>query len=159
MKIIQRGGLVLALALLPVAVALAQGGTPPAGGESPTMAIMPAAKVAFQPLAIPGFDPGVKLAVISGNPNAESGDYVLRLSFPARYKFPAHFHPMAENLTVLSGELMVGMGTKPDQKKLTGYKAGSFLYIPGKMPHFGGARGPTIVQLHGRAPFKIELAQ
>lgn len=154
-----RSFLILTLASFPAAGAVAQGANPPAGGESPTMVIMPAAKVAFQPFAIPGFDPGVQLAVISGNPNAESGDYVLRLSFPAGYTFPAHFHPMAENLTVLSGELLVGMGTKADPAQQTGYTAGSFLYIPGKMPHFGGARGPTIIQLHGRAPFKIELAK
>lgn len=147
---------IAALALFP-ALVLAQ--TPKPAAESPTMAIVPAATVAFQPFEIPGFDSGVKLAVINGDPNAESGFYVVRLSFPAGYKFPAHWHPMAENLTVLEGELTLGMGDKTDPTKLTGYKPGSFLYIPGKMSHFGGARGATVIQLHGQAPFKIELTK
>ena len=39
------------------------------------------------------------------------------------------------------------------------YKPGSFLYLPGKMSHFGGVKGATVVQLHGQAPFKIELTK
>lgn len=66
---------------------------------------------------------------------------------------------MAENLTVLSGTFMLGMGEKPDTSKLATYRPGAFLYMPGKMAHFGGAKGATIIQLHGQAPFKIELVK
>jgi hypothetical protein len=72
--------------------------------------------------------------------------------------FPAHFHPMAENLTVMSGTFLLGMGAKADNAKLVTYAPGTFMSIPGKMPHFGGAKGATVIQLHGQAPFKIELA-
>lgn len=61
-------------------------------------------------------------------------------------------------MTVLSGTFMLGMGAKADDSKLATYRPGAFLYIPGKMPHFGGAKGATVIQLHGQAPFKIELA-
>ena len=105
----------------------------------------------------PGFDPGAKIAAIHGDPNAESGFYVIRLMFPDGYKFPVHWHPMAENLTVLEGDFMLGMGTTVDAGKLMTYKPGSFLYIPGKSPHFGQVKGNTVIQLHGQAPFKIEL--
>ncbi len=115
--------------------------------------------VTFAPLEVPGFDPGAKIAAISGDPNAESGFYVVRLWFPAGYKFPSHWHPMAENLTVLEGEFMLGMGDKVDPAKLMTYKPGAFLYIPGKMAHFGGVKGATVIQLHGQAPFKIELSK
>jgi len=115
-------------------------------------------KVMFQPIEVPGFKSGMKIAVINGDPNAESGEYVLRLQFPAGYMFPAHWHPNTENVTVLSGELQLGMGDKEDASKLMSYKPGSFLYIPPKNPHFGGAKGMTVIQLHGPAPFKIELA-
>jgi len=37
--------------------------------------------------APPGFDPGMKLAVLSGDPGAK-GPYVVRLQFPAGYSFP-----------------------------------------------------------------------
>ena len=115
-------------------------------------------KVTFEPIEVPGFKSGMKIAAIHGDPNAESGTYVLRLQFPAGYTFPAHWHPNTENVTVLSGELQLGMGNQEDASKLMSYRPGTFLYIPPKMAHFGGAKGVTVIQLHGEAPFKIELA-
>lgn len=106
---------------------------------------------------IPGFDPGMKLAVVHGNPDVD-GAYTIRLSFPDGYKFPAHFHPKDENLTVLSGTFLLGMGDTRDDTKIKSYSAGDFLNIPGSMPHFGGARGATVIQLHGQGPFAISLA-
>jgi quercetin dioxygenase-like cupin family protein len=145
---------VAALVLLAPRPATAQGAM-----ESPTHMMVTADKVTFQPMDVPGFDPGLKLAAVYGDPNAESGFYVVRLAFPAGYKFPAHWHPMAENVTVLEGELMLAMGDKVDPSKLMSYKPGSFLYIAGKNPHFGQVKGATVIQLHGQAPFKIELAK
>jgi uncharacterized RmlC-like cupin family protein len=127
--------------------------------EPTAHAVMPADQVKFAPIDVPGFPAGMKIATIHGDPNAASGMYVIRLQFPAGYKFPAHWHPNAENLTVLSGELLLGMGDKEDAAMLASYKPGTFMYIPGKMPHFGGAKGATVIQLHGQAPFKIELVK
>jgi uncharacterized RmlC-like cupin family protein len=127
--------------------------------EPSTHAIVPADKVTFAPIEVPGFNTGMTIAVIHGDPNAAAGMYVIRLQFPAGYRFPAHWHPNAENLTVLSGELRLGMGEKEDPGKLESFKPGTFMYIPGKMPHFGGANGETVIQLHGQAPFKIELVK
>lgn len=156
MKALRRGILVLAVGWFLPAVALAQ--QPMQAGLGTHAAVTPD-KVTFQPIEIPGFDPGLKLAAIHGDPNAETGTYVVRLWFPDGYRFPAHFHPMAENVTVLDGELFLGMGDSWDDSKLMEYKQGSFLYIPGKMPHFGRSKGTTTIQLHGQAPFKIELAK
>lgn len=122
-------------------------------------AVVQADQVTFAPIEVPGFDTGMKIAAIHGDPNAASGMYVIRLQFPAGYRFPAHWHPNAENLTVLSGEFQLGMGDKVDSAKLVTYKPGTFMYIPGKMPHFGGATAPTVIQLHGQAPFTIELVK
>ena len=119
--------------------------------------VVPANKVTFEPIEVPGFKTGMKIAVLSGDPNAETGQYVIRLQFPDGYAFPPHWHPMAENLTVLSGTFILGMGDKTDNAKLVTYTPGAFMSIPGKMPHFGGAKGATVIQLHGQAPFKIEL--
>ena len=105
---------------------------------------------------IPGFAPGMKIAAIQGN-SAEAGPYTLRLSFPDGYRFPAHWHPMAEHLTVLSGTLQVAMGERADETKLKAYGPGDYLYIPATHPHFGGARGVTVIQLHGQGPFAINL--
>jgi quercetin dioxygenase-like cupin family protein len=107
---------------------------------------------------IPGFRPGMMLAVISGDP-AKEGPYVIRLKFPAGYRFPGHWHPGAENLTVLSGNFRLGMGEKTDATKLKTYRAGDFLYIPANMAHFGGSRGVTVIQLHGNGPFGVTTTE
>ena len=100
----------------------------------------------------------MRMAVVSGDPGA-AAPYVLRLSFPAGYKFPAHWHPRPENLTMLSGTLELGMGDTRDETKLKRYTAGDFLWIDARHPHFGGAVGETVVQLHGTGPFTIEVVE
>ena len=107
----------------------------------------------FEP---PGFDPGVKLAVLHGNPSAK-GDYTVRLRFPAGYRFPVHWHPGGEHVTVISGTFLLGMGDTPDWKAVRSYGPGDFVYAPARHPHYGGARGVTVVQLHGDGPFQLIL--
>jgi len=153
MRVLKYSALAVTLALFLPAVVLAQAAMKPA-----THMVTPE-KLTWAPIQPPGFDPGATIAVIHGNPDAESGTYVLRLAFPDGYKFPAHWHPNAENLTVLEGSFMLGMGNKADPTNLVSYPPGTFMYIPAKDPHFGQAKGRTIVQLNGQAPFKIELAK
>lgn len=146
-----------------IATVLAAAGAPEAAAQQSTdamggMSAVPASSITFADIAVPGFDPGMKIAVIDGNPDA-SGPYTLRLSFPAGYRFPAHFHPMPEHLTVLSGTLLLAMGDRADESKLQAYGAGDYLHLPAIKPHFGGARGATVIQLHGQGPFKINLVQ
>jgi quercetin dioxygenase-like cupin family protein len=112
----------------------------------------------YEPLEVPGFDPGLRLAVVHGNPMAESGDYTVRLILPAGYRFPPHYHPMPEHLTVLRGTFLIAMGTDQNPDAIEEYAPGAFLYFPPEQPHYGGAEGETEVQLHGEAPFKIILA-
>jgi quercetin dioxygenase-like cupin family protein len=143
--------------ILVVAAALTGAAASVAVGQDSTHAV-PASSITFTDIAVPGFDAGMKIAVINGNPD-EAGLYTLRLSFPDGYRFPAHFHPMDENVTVLSGTLLLAMGDRADDAKLKAYGTGDFLHMPATRPHFGGARGATVIQLHGQGPFKIELAQ
>ena len=120
------------------------------------MTMNAAAGMAFQPLEVPGFKSGMQVAVIHGDPAAK-GDYTIRLKFPAGYMFPAHYHPNAEHLTVLSGTFLLSMGAK-EGGTLREYQPGDFLYIPPKNPHYGGAKTETVIQLHGIGPFEIKLA-
>lgn len=113
-------------------------------------------KIVYNDFTVPGFDPGVKLAVIHGNPMAK-GDYTMRLMFPDGYKFPVHWHPGAEHVTVISGTFLLAMGTSGDWSQVQAYEPGSFIYAPARHPHYGGARGVTVVQLHGEGPFAINL--
>jgi uncharacterized protein (TIGR02246 family) len=105
-----------------------------------------------------GFDPGMKLAVLSGDPGAK-GPYVLRLMFPAGYRFPIHWHPGIENLTVVSGNFMLGMGNAADAAPLKTYAPGDFLLIPPRHAHWGGssADAASVIQLHGEGPFQLML--
>lgn len=134
----------------------------PAFGQAPAVApdamrATAASSITWGDAAVPGFAPGMKIAVIDGNPDV-AGPYTLRLAFPDGYGFPPHFHPSTENVTVLTGNLRLGMGGETDESKLKSYGPGDYLYIPATMPHFGSAKGYTVVQLHGQGPFAIILA-
>ena len=112
--------------------------------------------VTWNDLVVPGFDPGAKIAVLHGNP-AGKDDYTVRLQFPDGYRFPVHWHPKGEHLTVLSGSFQLAMGNTADWSTLKTYAPGDFMFLPGQHAHFGGARGVTVIQLHGDGPFEIKL--
>ena len=144
----------LLVLVLPVCIG-AQGGAPTAAMP----AAVEAKTLVWTDLALPGFAPGLKLAGIQGDANVANQPYTIRLKFPAGYTFPAHYHPNAENLTVLSGTFLLGHGAKADSAGLKTYAPGDFLFIPPKSPHYGQVKGETVVQLHGVGPFEVILAK
>ena len=98
---------------------------------------------------------GAQLAVIEGNPMASSGDFTIRLKMPDGYKIAPHWHPKRENVTVISGNLKVGMGDKFDESKMITFPAGSFAYLDPDMHHYVMASGEAIVQVHGMSPLQF----
>ena len=98
---------------------------------------------------------GCDVATVSGDFNAEGTPYVLRIRCGDGIKVPAHWHPMDENLTVLKGTFLVGMGEAFDEAKLQTMNVGNFITMPKEMRHFGMCKGETIVQVHGSGPFKV----
>lgn len=124
--------------------------------EEPEVLIVSSGTIEYGPIEVPGFDSGMQIAVLSGDPNGD-GPYVLRLAFPDGYEFPPHWHPMTENVTVLEGTFLLGMGETVDESAITEYVPGDYLYIPAEHPHFGGAKGDTRIQLHGMGPFDINV--
>jgi anti-sigma factor ChrR (cupin superfamily) len=98
---------------------------------------------------------GCDVAPVSGDSNAEGAPYVLRVRCADGTKFPAHWHPMDENVTVLKGSFLIGMGDTFDESNLQTMNVGNFLSVPKEMRHFGMTKGETIVQLHGTGPFKV----
>lgn len=123
-------------------------------GESPEMTMGSALQ--WQPLARPGVPPGAMMSVVHGNP-AKSGDYTLRLRFPDGFAMPPHWHPKSEHVTVLQGTINLGMGERADRAATRAYTAGDFWYAPAKTPHYGFAKGETVVQVHGEGPFELIL--
>src|SRR6267154_1714170 len=53
---------------------------------------------------------GCDLATVAGDPSAEGAPFVVRLRCVDGAKIPAHWHPTDENVTVLKGTFLAGMG-------------------------------------------------
>ena len=104
--------------------------------------------------APPVLPKGAQLAVITGDPG-KAGSYVIRVKVPAGYQIPAHWHSTAENLTVLSGTVNVGMGDKLDHRTSTMLEVGSFTWLPPKMNHFLWASVPAVFQIQAEGPFDM----
>jgi anti-sigma factor ChrR (cupin superfamily) len=98
---------------------------------------------------------GCDLATVAGNPDAEGTPFVVRLRCTDGSKIPAHWHPTDENVTVLKGTFLVGMGETFEDSKLLTMNVGNFATMPKETRHYGMAKGETIVQVHGAGPFKV----
>jgi quercetin dioxygenase-like cupin family protein len=148
----------IAFALLFGSAVLASSASAQGAGMAKDMMAVTAKSVTWAPIEVPGFPAGLKIAAIHGDP-AGTGAYVIRLSFPDGYRFPAHWHPNDEHLTVLSGTFQLAMGDTVDDTKLVTYEPGDFLFMPATKPHYGGVKGETVIQLHGTGPFTINLTK
>ena len=103
------------------------------------------------PNALP---PGAQVEVLEGNPFGK-GLYTMRLSMPAGYRIPPHWHQKWEHVTVISGTFNLGMGEKFDQSAGHAMPVGTFGFLAPKMKHYAWASEPTVIQLHGEAPWGI----
>lgn len=103
----------------------------------------------------PSLPDGSEIVVLSGDPGASSGNFAVRLRFPEGYEVAPHNHPTTEQLTVISGELKIGMGDELDQTKGHALKPGGFVNMPANMNHFAWTEGGTVIQLQGQSPLEI----
>ena len=129
-------------------------GTPdaPVAPLSP-MVVTPAAKITW--MDVPPFLPkGAKLAVLVGDPSKPE-PFTVRLQMPDGYKIAPHTHPTTENITVIEGTFLVGMGSTVDRTKMMAVPRGGFASAPAQHPHYAEARGATIVQVHAIGPFAL----
>jgi anti-sigma factor ChrR (cupin superfamily) len=98
---------------------------------------------------------GCDLATVAGDPSADGTPFVVRLRCVDGAKIPAHWHPTDENVTVLKGTFLAGMGETFDETKMLTMNVGNFVMMPKEMRHFAMSKGETIVQVHGAGPFKV----
>ena len=99
----------------------------------------------------------VKLAVISGDPMG-TGPYTIRLKLPPNFDVAAHFHPVDEAATVISGDFYLAMGDKLDRnnKEAVKLQPGGFAYAPAGMHHYGWTGSEeTVLQINGNGPFGL----
>lgn len=102
----------------------------------------------------PSLPPGSKMVVLKGNP-AEEGVFTMRLSLPANYRIAPHWHPAFENITILEGHFLMGVGEKFDETTLHAMGPGSFGSMAPGTRHFAATKEPAVIQLHGMGPWQI----
>ena len=104
--------------------------------------------------APPALPPGAQVAVVDGDP-MKAGSFSIRLKFPAGYSVPAHWHPTDENIVVISGAFMIGMGNKLDEGAMQTLPPGGYAKMPRTMRHFAMVKEETIIHLYGTGPFVL----
>lgn len=105
----------------------------------------------------PSLPSGAQMAVVSGDPG-KAGMFTIELKMPAGYAVPAHHHPTAETVKVLSGTLGYGMGDQLDKAKAKSLAAGKSVTMKAKMNHWVMASAPATIQVSGMGPFQITYA-
>ena len=119
----------------------------------------------------PGLPKGAKAVVLEGDPS-KPGPFTIRPEFPAGYKIKPHFHPAIEHgitsvvmgncgftlehVTVISGDLYMGMGDSYDEAKGTRLPPAGFAVMPTKFVHYAFTKEKkAVIQLHGIGPWGI----
>jgi len=131
-----------------LALTLTAAGVRAAAPAGPTIILPSAVKW----VAGTGDEKGTWSAVLYGNPAMKGSEYAVRLKMPDGFKFPPHMHGAAEQVTVISGTLLAGIGSTYDATKMKALPAGSFAALPAKLPHYAAAKGDTIIEIHGIGP-------
>jgi quercetin dioxygenase-like cupin family protein len=107
--------------------------------------------------APPGLPAGAQLAVLSGDPGKE-GMFTIRIKFPAGYSVAPHRHPADELVTVIEGEVALGMGDTADRERMTLLKPGGYAVAAKTMNHYVTSTGGGVVQITSHGPFAIVYA-
>jgi quercetin dioxygenase-like cupin family protein len=147
----------LALALLAaVSISFAQTHKKKSGGAPSRAAhvMITPDEVKWGP-APPSLPPGFEMAVLRGDPAKAGQQFAIRARFPDGYRIPPHWHPTDENVVVIQGTFLIGLGDKFDESAIREMPAGSFLLMPQRVRHFATTRGETIIQVYGVGPFAV----
>ena len=96
--------------------------------------------------------PGTQIAPIVGEPSGAGGYYAYFLKVPAGTSIPAHFHAMRETVTVISGEMMFGIGDAMDTAKMMTLGAGNVVSVPASLHHYAMAKTDAIIEISGIGP-------
>ena len=107
----------------------------------------------------PAFPPGVRLAVVVGQPS-EPGPYVIRVEVPGGTKLMPHTHPEDRIYTVISGVFYIGLGDQFDGDKVQAFPPGSVIVLPGNTSHSHWAKSGEYVhrsRRSGRSALNISI--
>jgi quercetin dioxygenase-like cupin family protein len=99
----------------------------------------------------------MKIAILQGDPMTPGRSYVVRLSGTDGTKIAPHWHPTTENVTVIKGAFLLGMGAKWDDAAMKEIPAGGFVSAPPQMRHYAQCKGDCVLQVNGIAPLVINF--
>jgi hypothetical protein len=68
-----------------------------------------------------------------------------------------HWHSRDENLIVLSGTFLMGIGDNFDEHALKAVPAGGYIFTPANVHHFCKTKGETVWEVFGEGPFTYTL--
>lgn len=102
----------------------------------------------------PALPKNIQVAILFGDPNRDA-PLVMRLKIPAGTKIAPHWHPIDENITVLTGSLNVGMGDNFETANGAKFPTGSFISIPAKHHHYAWFTEDTVLQLNNFGRWQI----
>jgi len=63
-----------------------------------------------------------------------------------------HWHSRDENLIVLSGTFLMGIGDNFDDRALQAVPAGGYIFTPANVHHFCKTKGETVWEVFGEGP-------
>lgn len=101
---------------------------------------------------------GAQIAVVYGNPE-KPGPYIMRLKAPDGFKVAPHTHADTENVTVLQGALLLGVGDSADPSKAKELPAGSFFSVPKGLHHYAMTKGDTIIEISAMGPRSMTMVK
>ncbi len=102
----------------------------------------------------PSLPRGAQAAVLQGNPQAP-GPFTIRLRFPPGYAVAPHSHPTDESVTVISGQIWMGMGSRMNRARTTRLVTGGFVVNPARTNHYAFTRSGAVIQVTGTGPFAV----
>ena len=141
------------IALMPAAMMLVVWASPAMSESMPAHRIVEPSAIQWTagPAALP---PGTKTALLYGDPSKPEL-FVMRLWLPANFRIPPHTHPKPEIVTVISGNVILGMGTDGDRAKARKLSPGTLVAMDPNMPHYGFTDEETVIQLSTVGPWAV----
>jgi imidazolonepropionase-like amidohydrolase len=101
--------------------------------------------------------PGTQMAVIEGDPFQADSRFTFRFRLPDGYWIRPHTHPVLAHITVISGTLLVGMGSGFDSTAARPVLPGGHVMVAPNHAHFEGARGATVIEVSGTGSWGIKF--
>jgi mannose-6-phosphate isomerase-like protein (cupin superfamily) len=104
----------------------------------------------YRPASV-AFPNGSEVAPLVGD-SSKAEEFSYRLRYPNGTLITPHHHNVGEHLIVISGTLLVGIGSTMDVAKMHPMPAGSYVDIPAGTPHYLLAADTVTLQVFGMGP-------